>query len=110
MHPELPVPLFPIAGLSESKDLWFRFFAALRMTATGIVPSGRRAHHEVFDEMSKHINQQLVKLGGVINTDIIAFNELVGELDRLVVASDRLPVLIPRALAPCGDYTDLIYL
>lgn len=81
------------------------------MTATGIVPSGRRAHYEVFDELSKRINQQLVKLGDAINTDIIAFNELVGELDRLVVASDRLLVLIPGALAPCGGCVyDLIYL
>ena len=33
----------------------------------------------MFDELSKRIDQQLVKLGDVINTGIIAFNELVGE-------------------------------
>jgi hypothetical protein len=64
----------------------------------------------VFDELSKRIDQQLVKLGDAINTGIIAFNELVGELDRLVLASDRLLVLMPRAIAPSGGVYDLIYL
>ena len=40
----------------------------------------------MFVELSKRIDQQLVKLGDVIDTDIVAFNELVGELELPPVA------------------------